>query len=210
MAMKLTASEKKLDNTLRSINKHLNEVFKTFGGNSYEYEKAQAAVKSKLQGNVFRMPEYNKNGEMIKPLQIGRSRQALNTLNNQTNAVNEIRQFEKDVEKSAKVQAQKYIQRLKKEGVKVTAQRVRDFAMSIHNSSFNDIYKDVMNNPNIPDFEKLIFRNKSSKIHVDGLEQAEQYGQELLIRYDTAYFDSLGSEPDVEPFAESFDINQLQ
>ena len=87
MAMKLTASEKKLDNTLRSINKHLNEVFKTFGGNSYEYEKAQAAVKSKLQGNVFRMPEYNDKGEMIKPLQIGRSRQALNTLNNQTNAV---------------------------------------------------------------------------------------------------------------------------
>lgn len=210
MAMKLTASEKKLDNTLRSINKHLNEVFKTFGGNSYEYEKAQSVVKSKLQGAVLRMPEYNENGEMVKPLQIGRSRQALNTLSSQTNEINEIRQFEKDVEKSAKVQAQKYMQRLKKEGVKVTAQRVREFAMSIHNSSFNDIYKDVMNNPNIPEFEKLIFRNKSSKIHVDGLEQAEQYGQELLIKYDTAYFDSLGDEPDVEPFAESFNINQLQ
>lgn len=210
MAMKLTESEKKLDNTLRSINKHLNEVFKTFGGNSYEYEKAQSVVKSKLQGSVFKMPEYGENGEMLKPLQVGRSRTALNALKSQTNEVNEVRQFEKDVEKSAKVQAQKYIQKLKSEGVKATSQRIRDFATSIKHNSFNDIYKDVMNNPNIPDIEKNIFRNKASKIHVDGLEQAEQYGQELLIKYDTAYFESLGDEPDEEPFAESFDINQLQ
>lgn len=210
MAMKLTASEKKLDNTLRSINKHLNDVFKTFGGNSYEYEKAQATVKSKLKGAVLRMPEYGTNGEMVRPLQIGRSRASLNTLKSQTNEINDIRDFEKNVEKSAKVQAQKYIKKLKSKGVKATQQRVRDFATSIHNNSFNDIYKDVMNNTNIPDIEKNIFRNKSSKIHVDGLEQAEQYGQELLIKYDTTYFDSLGSEPDDEPFAESFDINQLQ
>lgn len=208
--MKLTASEKKLDNTLRSINKHLNDVFKTFGGNSYEYEKAQSVVKSKLQGAVLRMPEYGDNGEMIKPLQIGRSRQALNTLSSQINDINDIRYFEKNVEKSAKVQAQKYIKKIKSRGIKATAQRVRDFATSIHNSSFNDIYKDVMNNNNIPDIEKNMFRNKASKIHVDGIEQAEQYGQELLVKYDTAYFDSLGSEPDAEPFAESFDINQLQ
>lgn len=209
MAMKLTASEKKLDNTLRSINKHLKDVFKTFGGNSYEYEKAQATVKSKLQGAVLRMPEYNTSGEMVKPLQIGRSRQALNTLSSQTNEVNEVRQYEKDVEKSAKVQAQKYLQRLKQENKSLTVQRVRDFATSIHNNSFNDIYKDVMNNSNIPDLEKDMFRQRSRNIHVDGLEQAEQYGQELLVKYDTVYFDSLGSEPDAEPFAESFDINQL-
>lgn len=208
--MKLTESEKKLDNTLRSINKHLSDVFKTFGGNSYEYGKAQSVVKSKLQGSVFKMPEYGENGEMLKPLQVGRSRAALNTLKSQTNEVNEVRQFEKGVEKSAKVQAQKYIQKLKSEGVKATQQRIRDFATSIHHNSFNDIYKSVMDNTNISDFEKNIFRNKSSKIHVDGLDQAEQYGQELLIKYDTAYFDSLGSEPDEEPFAESFDINQLQ
>lgn len=208
--MKLTASEKKLDNTLRSINKHLNEVFKTFGGNSYEYEKAQSVVKSKLQGSIFKMPDYNNEGEMIKPLQIGRSRQSLNVLKSQTNEVNEVRQFEKDVEKSAKVQAQKYYQRLKKEDVEITVQRVRDFATSIHNNSFNDIYKAVINNSNIPDFEKDIFRGKSRVIHTEGLEQAEQYGQELLVKYDTVYFESLGDEPDVEPFAESFDINQLQ
>lgn len=209
MAMKLTESEKKLDNTLRSINKHLNEVFKTFGGNSYEYEKAQSVVKSKLQGSVFRMPEYNDSGEMIKPMQIGRSRTALNVLISQTNEVNEVRQFEKDVEKSAKVQAQKYIGKLKSEGVKATQQRIREFATSIKHNSFNDIYKDIMNNPNIQDAEKNIFLQKTRKIHTDGLEQAEQYGQELLIKYDTVYFESLGDEPDAEPFAESFDINQL-
>lgn len=208
--MKLTESEKKLDNTLRSINKHLNEVFKTFGGNSYEYEKAQSVVKSKLQGSVFKMPEYGDNGEMIKPLQVGRSRTALNALKTQTNEVNEIRQYEKDVEKSAKVQAQKYYQRLKKENKELTVQRVRDFATSIKNNSFNDIYKDVMNNSNIPDFEKDIFRGKSRVIHTEGVDQAEQYGQELLVKYDTVYFESLGGEPDAEPFAESFDINQLQ
>jgi hypothetical protein len=209
MAMKLTESEKKLDNTLRSINKHLNDVFKTFGGNSYEYEKAQSVVKSKLTGSVFKMPEYNDSGEMIKPMQIGRSRTALNALKSQTNEVNEVRQFEKDVEKSAKVQAQKYIQKLKSEGVKATAQRIRDFATSIKHNSFNDIYKDIMNNPNIPDAEKNIFLQKTRNIHTDGLEQAEQYGQELLVKYNTVYFESLGDEPDEEPFAESFDINQL-
>lgn len=210
MAMKLTESEKKLDNTLRSINKHLNDVFKTFGGNSYEYEKAQSVVKSKLHGSVFKMPEYNENGEMINPLQVGRSRTALNVLKSQTNEVNEVRQFEKDVEKSAKVQAQKYYQRLKKEDEELTVQHVRDFATSIHNNSFNDIYKDVMNDSNIPQFEKDIFKGKSRVIHTEGLEQAEQYGQELLVKYDTVYFESLGDEPDAEPFAESFDINQLQ
>lgn len=208
--MKLTASEKQLDNTLRSINKHLNEVFKTFGGNSYEYEKAQSVVKSKLQGSVFRMPEYNDKGEMIKPLQIGRSRASLSALKSQTNEVNEVRQYEKDVEKSAKEQAQKYLQRLKQENKSLTVQRVRDFATSIHNNSFNDIYKDVVNNSNIPPFEIDIFKGKARVIHTEGLEQAEQYGQELLVKYDTAYFDSLGGEPDAEPFAESFDINQLQ
>lgn len=210
MAMKLTASEKQLDNTLRSINKHLSDVFKTFGGESYEYEKAQAVVKSKLKGSVFRMPEYNANGEMIKPLQIGRSRSALDVLKNQTNEVNEVRQFEKDVEKSANVQAQKYIEKLKSESVKPTLQNIRSFATSIHESSFNDIYKAVMDSIDIPNDEKDIFRQISKGIHVNGLEQAEQYGQELLVRYNTAYFDSLGSEPDEEPNAESFDINQLQ
>lgn len=209
MAMKLTESEKKLDNTLRSINKHLNEVFKTFGGNSYEYEKAQSVVKSKLQGSVFKMPEYNDRGEMIKPMQIGRSRTALNALKSQVNEVNEVRQFEKDVEKSAKVQAQKYYQRLKKENKELTVQRVRDFATSIKNNSFNDIYKDVMDNSNIPDFEKDIFKGKARIIHTEGVEQAEQYGQELLVRYDTVYFDSLGDEPDYAEGAESFNINQL-
>lgn len=207
--MKLTESEKKLDNTLRSINKHLNEVFNTFGGNSYEYEKAQSVVKSKLQGSVFKMPEYNDSGEMIKPLQIGRSRTALNALKSQANEVNEVRQFEKDVEKSAKVQAQKYYQRLKKENKELTIQRVRDFATSIKNNSFNDIYKDVMNNANIPDFEKDIFKGKSRVIHTEGIEQAEQCGQELLVRYDTVYFDSLGDETDYAESAESFNINQL-
>lgn len=210
MAMKLTASEKQLDNTLRSINKHLSDVFKTFGGGSYEYEKAQAVVKSKLKGSVFRMPEYNSNGEMVKPLQIGRSRASLDTLKNQTNEVNEIRQFEKDVEKSSIVQAQKYIEKLKKEGVKQTRQNIRVFATSIHESSFNDIYKAVMDSIDIPDIEKNIFRQKSATIHVNGLEQAEQYGVELLVKYNKTYFDSLGDEPDEEPNAESFDINQLR
>lgn len=207
--MKLTESEKELDNTLRSINKHLNEVFNTFGGNSYEYEKAQSVVKSKLQGSVFKMPEYNDSGEMIKPMQIGRSRTALNALKSQTNEVNEVRQFEKDVEKSAKVQAQKYLQRLKKESKPLTIQNVRGFATSIHNNSFNDIYKAVVNNSNIPPYEIDIFKGKARVIHTEGLEQAEQYGQELLVKYDTVYIDSLGSEPDYEPNAESFDINQL-
>lgn len=208
--MKLTASEKKLDNTLRSINKHLNEVFKIFGGNSYEYEKAQSVVKSKLQGSVFRMPEYNDSGEMIKPMQIGRSRTALNALKSQTNEVNEVRQFEIYTEQSAKTQRTKYYEKLKEEGYNPTQQRIKEFATSVHRNSFNDIYKDVINNPNIPSIEKDIFRNKARVIHTDGLEQAEQYGQELLVQYDTVYIDSLGSEPDYEPNAESFDINQLQ
>lgn len=208
MAMKLTTSEKQLDNTLRSINKHLSDVFKTFGGGSYEYEKAQAVVKSQLHGNVFRMPEYDK-GKMIKPLQIKRGRNALHALSNQVKEVKQVRQYEKDVEKSAKVQAQKYIERLKKDNVKPTTSNIKKLATSIHSTSFNDIYRSVMNDNNIPDYEKQMFRKMSSKIHVDGIEQAEQFGIELLIKYSDIYYDSLGDEETYADGAEDFDINQL-
>lgn len=208
MSMKLTTAEKQLDNTLRSINKHLSDVFKTFGGGSYEYEKAQAVVKSQLHGNVFRMPEYEK-GKMIKPLQVKRGRNALHALSSQVKEVKQVRQYEKDVEKSAKVQAQKYIERLKKDNVKPTVQNIKKLAVSIHSTSFNDIYSSVMNDSKIPDFEKLMFRKMSSNIHVDGMEQAEQFGTELLTKYSDIYYDSLGDEEAYADGAEDFDINQL-
>lgn len=208
MSMKLTTSEKKLDNMLRSINKHLSDVFKTFGGGSHEYEKAQAVVKSQLHGNVFRMPEYDK-GKMIKPLQLKRGRNALHAFSSQTKEVKQVRQYEKDVEKSAKVQAQNYIERLKKDDVKPTVQNIKKLATSIHGTSFNDIYSIIMNDSKIPDFEKLMFRKMSSNIHVDGMEQAEQFGTELLTKYSDIYYDSLGDEETYADGAEDFDINQL-
>lgn len=208
MSMKLTTSEKKLDNMLRSINKHLSDVFKTFGGGSHEYEKAQAVVKSQLHGNVFRMPEYDK-GKMIKPLQLKRGRNALHAFSSQVKEVKQVRQYEKNVEKSAKVQAQKYIERLKKDNVKPTVQNINKLAISIHRTSFNDIYSSVMNDSKIPDFEKLMFRKMSSNIHVDGMEQAEQFGIELLTKYSDIYYDSLGDEEAYADGAEDFDINQL-
>lgn len=208
MSMKLTTSEKQLDNTLRSINKHLSDVFKTFGGGSYEYEKAQAVVKSQFHGNVFRMPEYDK-GKMIKPLQLKRGRNALHALSSQVKEVKQVRQYEKDIEKSAKVQAQKYIERLKKDNVKPTTSNIKKLATSIHSTSFNDIYSSVMNDSKIPDFEKLMFRKMSSNIHIDGIEQAEQFGIELLTKYSDIYYDSLGDEETYADGAEDFDINQL-
>lgn len=208
MSMKLTTSEKKLDNMLRSINKHLSDVFKTFGGGSHEYEKAQVVVKSQLHGNVFRMPEYDK-GKMIKPLQLKRGRNALHAFSSQTKEVKQVRQYEKDVEKSAKVQAQTYIERLKKDDVKPTVQNIKKLATSIHGTSFNDIYSIIMNDSKIPDFEKLMFRKMSSNIHVDGMEQAEQFGTELLTKYSDIYYDSLGDEETYADGAEDFDINQL-
>lgn len=208
MAMELTTSEKQLDNTLRSINKHLSDVFKTFGGGSYEYEKAQSVVKTQLHGNVFRMPEYEK-GKMIKPLQLKRGRNALHAFSSQVKEVKQVRQYEKDVEKSAKVQAQKYIERLKKDNVKPTVQNIKKLATSIHSTSFNDIYSSVMNDSKIPDFEKQMFRKMSSNIHVDGLEQAEQFGIELLTKYSDIYYDSLGDEETYADGAEDFDISQL-
>lgn len=208
MSMKLTIAEKQLDSTLRSINKHLSDVFKTFGGGSHEYEKAQAVVKSQLHGNVFRMPEYEK-GKMIKPMQLKRGRNALHAFTNQVEEVKQVRQYEKDVEKSAKVQAQKYIERLKKDNVKPTVQNIKKLATSIHSTSFNDIYTSVMNDSKIPDFEKLMFRKMSSNIHVNGMEQAEQFGTELLTKYSDIYYDSLGDEETYADGAEDFDINQL-
>lgn len=208
MSMKLTTAEKQLDSTLRSINKHLSDVFKTFGGGSHEYEKAQALVKTQLHGNVFRMPEYDK-GKMIKPLQLKRGRNALHALSSQVKEAKQVRQYEKDVEKSAKVQAQKYIERLKKDNVKPTVQNIKKLATSIHSTSFNDIYTSVMNDSKIPDFEKLMFRKMSSNIHVNGMEQAEQFGTELLTKYSDIYYDSLGDEETYADGAEDFDINQL-
>lgn len=215
MAMKLTESEKKIDNMLRSINQHLKDVFTVFGGNSAEYEQAQNSVFQTLSTlTQMKKPEYNDNNVMTSPLQILRSRNAIAEimLKDLQDTVKDVREQQKK-EGSAKTQAQKYIKKLQEKNITPSVQNIRVYAKKLHSQAFNDTYKAIMESEKIPDVEKNIFRGLCKKIHVNGysyLQYVTDYGNNLLDKYENIYQQNLGDLDDTEENASDFDINQLQ
>jgi hypothetical protein len=215
MAMKLTESEKKIDNMLRSINKHLSDVFTTFGGNSAEYEKAQNEVFTKLSTlTQMKKPEYDSNGEMTKPLQLSRSRNAIAEIKMKDlqDTVRDVRERQKK-EGSAKTQAQKYIKKMQAQNITPTTQNVKEYAKKLHRQDFADMYNAVTTSENIPEFEQNAFIALCKKINVnsyDYLSYVEEYGKNLLDKYEYVYQQNLGDYNDTDENAEEFDINQLQ
>ena len=214
MAMKLTESEKKIDNMLRTINQHLKDVFTTFGGKSQEYETAQNEVFTKLSTlTQMKKPEYNENGEMITPLQISRSRNSISEikLKDMENTVKDVREQQKKTG-SAKMQAQKYIKKIQAQNITPTTQNIRVYAKKTHRQGFADIYNAVTNSENIPEFEQNAFIALCKKINVNDygyLSYVEEYGKNLIDKYENIYQQNLGDSDDTDENATDFDINQL-
>lgn len=214
MAMKLTADERKIDNMLRSINKHLTDVFTTFGGNSVEYEEAQKNVFTKLSTlTQIKKPEYDENNKMSKPMQILRSRNAISEikLKEMENTVKDVREEQKKTG-SAKMQAQKYISKLQAQNITPTIQNVKSYAKKLHSQEFADMYNAVTNSENIPEFEQNAFIALCKKINVNDygyLAFVEEYGKNMLDKYENIYQQNLGDKDDTDENARDFDINQL-
>lgn len=213
--MKLTADERKIDNMLRSINKHLNDVFTIFGGNSVEYEEAQKDVFTKLSTlTQIKKPEYDENNKMTKPMQISRSRNAIAEikLKEMENTVKDVREEQKKTG-SAKMQAQKYIKKMQAQNIAPTIQNIRVYAKKLHRQEFADMYNAVTNSENIPEFEQNAFIALCKKINVNDygyLSYVEEYGKNLLDKYENIYQQNLGDKDDTDENARDFDINQLQ
>lgn len=214
MAMKLTADERKIDNMLRSINKHLSDVFTTFGGKSAEYEHAQNTVFQTLSTlTQIKKPEYDENNVMTKPLQFSRSRNAIAEimLKDLQDTVKDVREQQKKAG-SAKQQAQKYIKKLQEKNITPSVQNIRVYAKKLHTQTFNDTYKAIMEFENIPEFEKNNFISLCKKIHVNDytyLQYVTNYGNNLLDKYENIYQQNLGDYNDTDENASEFDINQL-
>lgn len=215
MAMKLTESEKKIDNMLRSINKHLSDVFTMFGGKSAEYEHAQNAVFQTLSTlTQIKKPEYNKNGDMISPLQISRSRNAIAEIKMKDlqDTVKDVREQQKKAG-SAKQQAQKYIKKLQEKNISPTVQNIRRYSKKLHRQDFADMYNAVTNSENIPESEQNAFIALCKKINVNDysyMSYVDEYGKNLIDKYDNIYQQNLGDYNDTDENASDFDINQLQ
>ena len=213
--MKLTADERKIDNMLRSINKHLSDVFTTFGGKSTEYEKAQNEVYTKLSTlTQIKKPEYNDSGEMTSPLQLSRSRNAIAEikLKEMENTVKDVREEQKKTG-SAKMQAQKYIKKMQAQNIAPTTQNIRAYAKKLHSQDFADMYNAVTASENIPEFEQNAFIALCKKINVNDygyLSYVEEYGKNLLDKYKNIYQQNLGDKDDTDENALYFDNNQLQ
>lgn len=215
MAMKLTESEKKIDNMLRSINQHLKDVFAVFGGNSAEYEHAQSTVFQTMSTlTQMKKPEYNDKGEMTKPLQLSRSRNSIAEikLKELQETVKDVREQQKR-EGSAKQQAQKYIKKLQEKNITPTLQNIRRYSKKLHRQDFADMYNAVTTSENIPEFEQNVFISLCKKINVNDysyLSYVEEYGKNLIDKYENIYQQNLGDKDDTDENARDFDINQLQ
>ena len=202
-------SEQKVDNTLRTINKHLNDLYNILGGKSEEYELAQQQIMKHVRTGLIEMPEYD-GKKMIKPMRLKRNKQAIAEFTILSKELQDIREWQKRTG-TAKKQSQKYIKDLKQHGITPTKEKIKQLAERL-NMGFEDVYKAVGESDKIPDIDKRAFYSKCSTISAQGydkLYECREYGLSLLQHYGDLYEDTLPNEPDVTPNAQQFDMNQL-
>lgn len=211
--MKLTESEKKIDNMLRSVNKHLKDVFNTFGARSTEYQTAQLQAYEQLKGMTqIKIPD-TKNNVQLAPLQILRGRNAIAEIQNRhlEKSLSELREMEK-ITGTAKVQMQKYIEKLKSENVEVTPQNIRDVAESMTKYQFDDVYKAVTESENIPTEFIHEFIRKCKQLSVNDygyMVSVTEYGRNLLLKYDVIINSNLGDYNDTDENGQSAKMSDL-
>lgn len=202
-------SEQKVDNTLRTINKHLQDLYNILGGRSEEYELAQQQIMSKVRTSLIDMPEYD-GKTMIKPMRLKRSKQAIAEFTRLSKELQDIREWQKN-EGTAKKQSQKYINDLKQQGITPTKEKIKQIAERL-NMGFEEVYRLVGESDKIPEFEKISFYRRCSTINAQGYDklfECRKDGIDLLQKYGDLYEDTLPNEEDVTPNAQQFDMNQL-
>lgn len=159
-----------IDSALRMINKHLKEVFDTFGGQSEEYMNAVNQVRTNIPQEVLNQTARSGNNYAYdlptKPLQISRSKNAKEIYNNFANDLQQLRSEQK-ASGTAKMQSQKYIKELQEKGIKPTAQKVRQQANELYNfrNNNNDWYTELTNSPYLTDEEISDIKSDYSELN---------------------------------------------
>lgn len=109
-----------IDNLARTINRRLKDFFDIFGADSREYRTIYNQVRGSLSGSVFRPEGISKGDKFQAPLQISRSKQALNEINpSEIYALNEVQKRQP----SARQRRSDYAKKARSDGKKFT----RDF-----------------------------------------------------------------------------------
>lgn len=167
---------KSLDNTLRTMNEYLKDMFDTFGGASQEYSTALQQVKAALPDNVLnqttRQGLHYAGAEPTQPLQFARGKQSQSVLQNFSADLDKLRQ-EQRATGTAKVQQQVYIREEKiekgkdykgtsKETIKQRANERYDF-----NNNVNDWYEDIDKSVDLTKAEKDEIKDKYRDIRSD-------------------------------------------
>ena len=163
-----------IDNILRTLNKYMEDVFDTFGGQSKEYMKALKQVKESLPEpvleDVARQGLDYSGDSPEEPLQLSRSKSAKNELDSFKEDLRQLRELQKETG-TAKRQARKYIDDAKDRGIDVKNkdEYIREEAQHQYDfdNSTNDWYEDVMSDDDIPDEWKEEIRDKYSDLNED-------------------------------------------
>lgn len=167
---------KSLDNTLRTMNEYLKDMYDTFGGASQEYSNALQQVKSALPDNVLnqtvRTGLHYAGAEPTRPLQFARGKASQQVLQNFSADLDKLRQ-EQRAAGTAKVQQQVYIREEKiEQGSKykgTTKEQIKQRANERYefNNSVNDWYEDIKNDMSLTEQEKEEIKDEYRNIRSD-------------------------------------------
>ena len=165
-----------IDNILRSLNKYLNDIYDTFGGQSKEYMRAMKQVKEALPEPVLEdtaRQGLDYSGDAPEePLQLSRSKASKNELEAFSEDLRQLRELQKDTG-TARRQAKKYIDDAKDRGIKIDEDKIDQYIQEEaqhqydFDNSTNDWYEDVMSDDDIPDDWKEEIRDMYSNLNED-------------------------------------------
>ena len=116
-------------NTVTTINQYLRDIFNTFGGESTEYTRAASQVLDTLttqaQRETIRNVQFRETP--TKPLQLSKSKAALNVFKDVDNQIFDIRKQQRETGTAKQLQ-QLYIKELKALGEPVTKKSIKQRA----------------------------------------------------------------------------------
>ena len=166
--------------TIRAINKHMEDLFNWFGGQSEEYMNAMRQVRENLPDNVLQNTQAQGLNYVYdnptKPLKLSTGKASKEILQEFENDLQELRNEQKQ-SGTALEQAQKYIDELKKDGKAFSRTSIREAASGIYyfRNNVNDWYKDVDKSTALTDEEKAYFKEAFSD-----LNGSDPYEYEIL------------------------------
>lgn len=163
---------KSLDNTLRTMNEYLNDMFNTFGGASAEYTRALQQVREALPENVLnqtvRKGLHYAGTTPTAPLQFARGKASQQILSNFRGDLDTLRAEQRKTGTAA-VQMQDYIQEAKIEQKQTDLKDIKQRAQERYefNNSVNDWYEDIINDDTLTKAQKQDIKDDYSNIRSD-------------------------------------------